>query len=182
MGGYGSGQWQSWGAKDTIESTKCLDIFRLRKIIPLGASYCIGQLTWGSTSCISYQLNKDQIILDYKFTSGHYEGEALRYAIPLVTTHPHYGGVRYWFSCPSCWRRVGKLYLARKRFECRGCARLAYESTRAGRRDLIRMIEACDRRAMRSSARAGEESMEFALAQLGGLVANLRYQKKYGEF
>ena len=31
--------------------------------------------------------------------------------IPLVTTELHSGGKRYWFSCPNCRERVGRLYL-----------------------------------------------------------------------
>ncbi len=51
--------------------------------------------------------------------------------ITLTSSTPHFGGVRYWFSCPKCSGRVGKLYrpnLADK-FACRHCHNLTYLST-----------------------------------------------------
>ena len=38
----------------------------------------------------------------------------------------HFGGVRHWFACPSCWRRCRILY-GGTRFRCRICRRAAYE-------------------------------------------------------
>src|SRR5947207_1491445 len=37
--------------------------------------------------------------------------ETLTYEISLVRTHPHLGGVRWWFLCPNRGHRVAKLYL-----------------------------------------------------------------------
>ncbi len=50
--------------------------------------------------------------------------------VSLVTTPCYFGGVRYWFSCPDCWSRVGVLYLAPGdvRFRCRHCNDLSYNS------------------------------------------------------
>ena len=50
--------------------------------------------------------------------------------IPLVTTRLHSGGKRYWFSCPNCRQRVGRLHLPRgaNRFLCRNCYDLTYVS------------------------------------------------------
>ena len=41
-----------------------------------------------------------------------------------------FGGVRYWFVCPGCGRRMGTLYLAGSSttFLCRQCSNLTYES------------------------------------------------------
>ena len=47
---------------------------------------------------------------------------------------PHYGGLRWWFTCPlvvggrSCTRRAGKLYLRGGYFGCRRCQDLTYRS------------------------------------------------------
>jgi hypothetical protein len=44
-------------------------------------------------------------------------GEQLNYAVRLQTTALHWGGLRWWFTCPlgvngkACGRRVQKLYL-----------------------------------------------------------------------
>ena len=50
--------------------------------------------------------------------------------IPLVTTELHSGGKSYWFCCPNCRRRVGRLHLPNKRsyFFCRKCYDLTYMS------------------------------------------------------
>ena len=54
----------------------------------------------------------------------------------LQSTEPHYGGLRWWFTCPMinqgfrCDRRVGKLYLPpdARYFGCRSCYDLTYRS------------------------------------------------------
>jgi hypothetical protein len=49
--------------------------------------------------------------------------------IYLHTTPCGFGGVRWWFGCPRCGRRCGKLYLRKGSvFLCRICHDLTYES------------------------------------------------------
>ncbi len=63
-------------------------------------------------------------------------------AVHLQTTQPNFGGVRWWFTCPrkidgrGCGRRVGKLYRVpgRRRFACRHCLALTYESCQKSHR------------------------------------------------
>src|SRR3954464_10050201 len=59
-------------------------------------------------------------------TSTWPDGSRCSTVVRLLTTHPHLGGVRYWYECPRCQRRVGKLYIAdaRSDFACRRCYRL----------------------------------------------------------
>jgi hypothetical protein len=48
--------------------------------------------------------------------------------VELTTTTPYYGGLRYWFVCPSCHRRSGMLYSTGLRvYACRRCHGLVYE-------------------------------------------------------
>jgi hypothetical protein len=62
--------------------------------------------------------------------------ENIDFKISLQTTHPYYGGARWWFTCPlstngrPCYRRVGKLYLppGGKYYGCRHCYDLTYTS------------------------------------------------------
>lgn len=54
------------------------------------------------------------------------------YNVPLITTSCNYGGVRYWFECLYCQRRVGTLYLRANVFACRHCQFLTYESKLVG--------------------------------------------------
>jgi hypothetical protein len=52
------------------------------------------------------------------------------YTVTLVTTPCNFGGVRYWFACPSCGWRVAVLFLApgNVHFMCRNCNNLSYNS------------------------------------------------------
>lgn len=46
----------------------------------------------------------------------------------LTTTHCNYGGIRWWFNCPFCFKRVGKLFLFGENYACRHCHNLTYKS------------------------------------------------------
>jgi len=50
--------------------------------------------------------------------------------IPLTRTLCNFGGFRWWFICPQCWKRVAVLYRPPRRtfFLCRHCHELTYES------------------------------------------------------
>lgn len=50
-------------------------------------------------------------------------------SVPLQTTFPHFGGIRFWFTC-KCGKRVGKLYLPPGEFyfKCLQCHDLTYLS------------------------------------------------------
>lgn len=48
--------------------------------------------------------------------------------VNLLATACALGGVRSWFACPCCGRRVALLYLRWGRFACRHCQRVAYAS------------------------------------------------------
>ncbi len=49
--------------------------------------------------------------------------------INLTSTKCNYGGVRYWFKCPQCSKRVGTLYRKplTSLFLCRLCQNLTYQ-------------------------------------------------------
>ena len=66
----------------------------------------------------------------YTLTSS---GEQVEQHAALMSTAPRYGGVRWWFACPYCRRRCGKLYLppgGSRRFACRRCHNLRYATQR----------------------------------------------------
>jgi len=52
--------------------------------------------------------------------------------IELTTSQTNYKGLRYWFSCPICSKRVGKLYKhpISQILGCRECLRLEYRCRR----------------------------------------------------
>ena len=69
-------------------------------------------------------------ILIYSVTDRYGNKTDCKDEILLVTTPCNFGGVRYWFECPSCCRRMGVLYLAPGdvHFRCRHCNDLSYHS------------------------------------------------------
>jgi len=60
------------------------------------------------------------------------ELEADGFNIELVISNTNYNGVRFWFKCPLCGKRVGKLYKhpISQIMGCRGCLGLEYRSRR----------------------------------------------------
>jgi len=65
------------------------------------------------------------------------------------TEEPAHSGIRQWFECPRCQRRVGRLFSPdpASDFKCRHCYRLVYRSQyewlwRHGRYDVTKWIKA----------------------------------------
>jgi hypothetical protein len=56
--------------------------------------------------------------------------------ISLTQTPCYFGGFRWWMLCPTCNRRVGKLYLFGQ-YKCRHCHDLTYRSRKRSRRSVI---------------------------------------------
>ena len=62
----------------------------------------------------------------------HARIEVLGIRMETTTTPCHFGGVRHWFICPRCKRRVGTLYKPPMKNEllCRKCHSLRYGKSR----------------------------------------------------
>jgi len=97
MGGIGSGTWFRRNKRNRTEYMKSYDI---REI------YRFGFLSLGDSRSTLW------------FISGN--------AIMLTWTRCNYGGVRPWFICPACGKRVGILYENGQNFSCRHCQKLTY--------------------------------------------------------
>ena len=90
----------------------------------------------------AYQLSKKFLTLRYgKMNVKTGEKKNYDYEIQMITSPCAYGGVRYWFLCPSaspeyppCQKRTRKLYLPftiqAELFACRYCYNLTYKSCR----------------------------------------------------
>ena len=137
MDGFENVSWCS--SKMTVEECRELDINRFVRagmIAPLQ----IGTVTWrdqhtGKVVASIDFLTKPvgdslELLLKYRLQRQ----ENVNLPIRLQTTVPHFGGSRWWFTCPllndglPCRRRVGKLYLRGKFFGCRHCHDLTYRS------------------------------------------------------
>jgi hypothetical protein len=138
MGGYGSTRWQRYKRKRTVDRAIKLSIIDLIRDIPLEVMasqepWCasVGFRRGGAvTYSILYVLHwldsgTPFLVIDYPTHQKRAVEE-----IDLTSTPCHLGGVRYWFCCPQCARRVECLYLphGEPRFLCRKCHDLTYKS------------------------------------------------------
>lgn len=136
-----------WSNRKTVEDCLVIDITFLSK------KRCLyngmqGSITWESlwgevrnSVGISVVIPVDQqqqgfVWLSYATTHWQSENRSEQsYSVRLESTSCHYGGKRFWFTCPllvnskPCERRVGKLYLlpGGKYFGCRHCWNLTYK-------------------------------------------------------
>ncbi len=127
VGGPGGGRWRSLLRAEAVEDCLALDV---------GMLLVGGVLTWtnvrgepvASMGCEldGRELETPSVILRYTIRTG----ETVAYRVGLLTTRPHFGGLRRWFGCPRCSRRVGKLYLppGKQYLGCRVCFGLTYRS------------------------------------------------------
>jgi hypothetical protein len=70
--------------------------------------------------------------LDLYYTVGSTANgpQPTRCVVPFARTDCHFGGVRRWFRCLKCRRRVAIVYGVGATFACRRCQKLAYPSQR----------------------------------------------------
>src|SRR5438874_8087824 len=99
MGGPGSGRWLRFGKHPTLEEVRRLDVHTL---------FRQGRLTQGTSLTVEYGQVRERITLEW--------------------TACYYGGMRPWFCCPHCQRRVGVLCCLRREVMCRHCCQLPYAS------------------------------------------------------
>lgn len=138
MGFDGRGRWYRYDKKSTVDKYLPLSAHKIVKTLGYRWRGSTGwQWTWsdGHKASIGLEmLPGEGARLDYK-----HNGEPVQpYTVPIVTTTPHYGGVRYWWLCPRCGRRVAHLYGGRL-FLCRVCQRLTYETTQSGNKPSVRI-------------------------------------------
>ncbi len=124
---------ESWGmARGIVEAARSLDFRGLyySGLIRPGEKH-----TWhwddGVAVAFYTRLETDGG-LTVRYAHGA-DPDRLAHTVRLVFVPLHYGGSRPLVVCPTCDRRRGVLYLEPerpRRFRCRGCLGLAYESTR----------------------------------------------------
>jgi len=134
MGGMGSGRRWHFGANDTTDDYRSIDVRRWRRDGLLDAHQSFGW-QWSRhgevVASIRARTEPDRVILTYRHRSGGSDWKDESYPVYLDWTPCHLGGQRPWFLCPArgCGRRVAILY-GGAIFACRHCYRLAYLSQR----------------------------------------------------
>jgi hypothetical protein len=151
MGGPGSGNFYHWWRppkRATVESCLSLDVAFLVRNRFLAADEChSGSLRWGADATgpsvsVAVDARDDRPTLTLSYRIRNHPGPELHYDVPLATTRPRFGGVRWWLVCPvvGCGRRAAKLHLppGGRHFACRRCHRLTYASSQeSGRYDAL---------------------------------------------
>ena len=125
-------------SKATADASCRLKISDLRKDGMLSSGYSSGTRIWSSNRSnkktiigVAVDITDDPYVrLIYTVTDREGNKTDYDYQISLVTTPCNFGGVRYWFGCTSCGRRVAVLYLVPGDvyFRCRHCNNLSYHS------------------------------------------------------
>ena len=134
MGGIGSGRQSHYGAKDTTEDFRAIDIRRWKRDGLLAPNQAFGW-KWSRRgeviASIRVQTEFDRVLLIYRHRSGSGDWKDEHYPVYLDWTLCHMGGKRPWFRCPTsaCSKRVAILY-GGAIFACRKCHKLAYPSQR----------------------------------------------------
>jgi hypothetical protein len=139
MGGPGSTRWFWHRKKMRVEDCYRLSVFYLHEhnlIIP--DANVEGAFNWGKDRAeVSFQINTEErhrfyLRLSYAVKVNGEIKEKVNTKVYLTETYPNWGGVRYWFVCPYCGRRIAKLYLPYNGyyFKCRTCYDLTYVSCR----------------------------------------------------
>ena len=125
-----------YNRKATVEECYEIDIRTLKKRKLLKGKHTTS-MTWthshsDKTATIGLDVDVTEdphVRLYYSLTARDGTVDKYDYEVSLVTTDCYFGGVRYWFGCPQCGRRVGVIYLAATDyFRCRHCNNLGYQS------------------------------------------------------
>ncbi len=153
MGGVGSGRWAYHDKRHTVERCWAMSISEVSRVVdlskpgsdprPLRPTMTTGR-RMSSVRCAP-SVGSDGaplLLLSYSIGDRRYPDRRVEEVVRLQATRPHFGGVRWWFFCPGtadgegCGRRVGKLYRPPegRRFACRLCLDLTYESCQTSRR------------------------------------------------
>ncbi len=134
MGGMGSGRRWHYGANDTTEDYRAIDVRRWQRdglLIPGNAFGWQWSRRGEVVASIQARAEAGRVVLSYRHRSGGGEWKDESYPVYLDWTPCNLGGSRPWFLCPAvgCGRRVALLY-GGAIFACRHCYQLAYPSQR----------------------------------------------------
>ena len=138
MGGYGSGA-PATVYSYTVEDCHSFNIYSVLSYVKQHNCYS-GRINWSINGnpigSIGYLVELDEspeyMRLYYTFNKT----EDIDYKVYLTRTYPYFGGVRWWFECPGCGKRIGTLYSppGSRYFLCRTCQNLTYQSCRESHR------------------------------------------------
>lgn len=143
MGGINSTRWTGHSKKTTVEDCLSLEVEallnRLGRDLLTHPAHRIVAMAWvdersgfpGSVEVYGdSRLGTIRLQLRYQAYDGFGSVVDTATEVELLPSETNFSGLRYWFACPVCRRRIGKLYLPLNRlnFACRHCHKLTYKS------------------------------------------------------
>ena len=136
MGGYGSGR-RGWRLTKESCLTLSISYLQTHKALDGLPRIVYWEYNGETTASIGIEPNLEDgiVMLRYQTTvSG--EIHPVAQWIHIESTPAYFGGFRYWFLCPRCSRRCGKVYMPNGglRFFCRCCLNLTYQSSNDSRK------------------------------------------------
>lgn len=136
MGRLGSGRQSSYCGKPETGDSMPMDI---RKIARKGLMVPGNSFSWKwlvndrQVAGISVRVDFNQgMALSYRLKST---GEVVEQRVQTQTSPCNLGGLRHWFTCPRCNKRVAVLYAPGRYFACRQRAGLGYATQKEGAGD-----------------------------------------------
>jgi hypothetical protein len=139
MGGSGSGSYYRWNSKTIVEDGLTLNLGKLvRDGLVIPGQHVSGSIVWRrvssgeETASIGYEADLSKPNIAFMRLHYRHNEKPMDYMVSLTTTRPHFGGLRWWFVCPACGRRVAKLHSppGGDIFASRAAYGLAYHSQR----------------------------------------------------
>ena len=134
MGGIGSGRYEHFGAKETTDDYRSIDVRRWKRDGLLDPDQTFGWQWSRDDEVVAYirvRTESDRVILTYRHRNNGDDWKDESYPVYLDWTPCPLGGKRPWFLCPAngCGRRVAILY-GGSIFACRHCYQMVYPSQR----------------------------------------------------
>jgi hypothetical protein len=138
MGAKGSGRHYRFDARLYTEDFRNIDIREFNQRGWLDKKG-LNTLTWSRRgekiasvqflveTPVQFPREITNISIKYNVRKNAGAWQELDYKINLTTTECNFGGVRYWFICPDCKKRVCVLY-ADIMFKCRTCLGIVHRS------------------------------------------------------
>lgn len=139
MGGFGSTRWNTTPTRRQADGS-----FRLGAPPAWMVEDGAGLWRWPKFGFFVFcDIGEARALLRYP--SG---GRLIRQSVGLESTPANLGGLRWWWLCPDCGRRSGKLYLPPRSdvLACRLCHSLSYESAQSSRANYYELFKSCAQR------------------------------------
>lgn len=153
MGGLGSGDWQRLDARRKTDAYLQLRISSLTAVMEFDSEgEQLAVVTCDNVSTrVTWSFTFRSAFLSIE-RSAHVKGGArsdTNWSVELLATDCNFGGKRFWFQCPKCWRRAQVLYLVDDDWRCRLCGHLRYPSQSEGKIDQLLRKQARIRRQLK---------------------------------